>query len=57
VTELGLSHTTATRGPDSGVCTVTIGSATQRVVLADDPGVLMVLLSDGLEQLRAIAAN
>jgi hypothetical protein len=54
VTQLGLSHATAHRDAETGVCTVSLGTVNHRVVLSDDPGVLMTLLTDGLEQLRAI---
>jgi len=57
VGDLGLAHATATRDPRNGVVSVSVGSATQKVVLSDDPAVLQVLLSDGLEQIRAIFAE
>ena len=57
VGDLGLAHTTATRDADTGIVSVTVGSATQRVVFSDDPAVLQVLLSDGLEQIRVIFAD
>jgi hypothetical protein len=57
VGDLALAWATATRDDRTGVVSVAIGSSMQRVVLADDPAVLMVLLSDGLAQLEAIAGD
>ena len=55
ITNLGLSHATATRDDYSGVVTVHIGTVDQRVTLADDPAVLLALLSDASAQITAIA--
>lgn len=52
--DLGLAHVTAVRYPKTGVCDVTIGDTNTRVVLSDDPGVLMALLEDAIAQLGAI---
>ena len=57
MTALGASHATATRDPGTGVCTVAIGTVNHRVVLADDPAVLLVLLHDSVSQLEAIAGR
>jgi len=57
MTDLGLSHATATRDPDTGDCTVAIGTVDHRVILTDDPAVLLVLLHDSVGQLEAIAAG
>ena len=55
ITNLGLSHAIATRDDYSGVVTVHIGTVDQRVTLADDPAVLLALLSDASAQITAIA--
>jgi hypothetical protein len=38
---------TAARDPWTGVVAVSVGSATQKVVVSDDPAVQFVLLSEG----------
>jgi len=57
MTDLGLSHATATRDPVTGVCTVAIGTVDHRVILTDEPAILLVLLHDSVGQLEAIAAG
>jgi hypothetical protein len=57
ISNLGLSHATVTPDDYSGVVSVSIGSVDQRVVLSDDPAVLLVLLHDSVSQLEAIAAG
>jgi hypothetical protein len=57
ISNLGLSYATATRDEYSGVGTVAIGTVDQRVVLADDPAVLTVLLQDAVAQIQAIATQ
>jgi hypothetical protein len=57
VGDLGLAHTTVTRDAATGLTAVAIGSTNHRIVLADDPNVLMALLTDGIAQIQAIAAD
>jgi uncharacterized protein (DUF1501 family) len=57
LTDLGRSHATATRDEETGIVAVSIGSVDVRVVLGDAPGVLLALLSDASEQIKAIFAG
>ena len=57
ISNLGLSYSTASRDPQTGIVTCSIGTVDQRVTLADDPAVLTVLLSDAAEQIKAIATQ
>jgi hypothetical protein len=57
ISNLGLSHATVTRDEYSGVVSVSIGSVDQRVTLADDPAVLIVLLEDSVAQIQAISTR
>jgi hypothetical protein len=54
---LGLSHSTVTRDPKSGIVTCSLGGVEARVVLADDPGVLHVLLTDAVAQIEAVSGE
>ena len=47
---------TAARDRWTGVVSVSVGSATQKVVVFDDPAVLIVLLSDGQSAFGGVGA-
>jgi len=57
ISNLGLSYATVTRDTETGVCTVAIGTVDHRVILTDDPAILLVLLHDSVGQLEAIATG
>jgi hypothetical protein len=51
-----LAHATVTRDEFSGLVTARFGSVDQWVALADDPAVLLALLSDASAQITVIAS-
>src|SRR5262245_47730382 len=54
---LDSAHATAVIDPIDGECTVSIGTVDHRILLGDDPAVLLVLLEDAAAQIRAAEAS
>jgi hypothetical protein len=54
ISNLGLSYSTVSRDPDTGVVTCSLGTVDQRVTLADDPGVLLALLNEAHAQVLEV---
>jgi hypothetical protein len=57
VDTLGLAYTAVNRDEVTGVVTVDIGQAGNRVRFSDDPAVLLVIFSDAVAAIEAIGAG